>query len=352
MKTQLLTKPAVLWAMLASMLAFSIGAHAASMATEDGSGIQTQILYAGQTTEVGTVTTEVVGENLVVTYNTIGGWELNETQLWVGNDIADMPQTRQGNPKIGNFPYKNEGEFVDPTSYSIEIPLNILGFICPVADTEYFVAAHATVQLIDGAGSVIQTETAWADGDRFVERGMWGTFFTITLTCDDTPPIGSGENCETAFAYSGGTNAIDTDITNSFLDIVDEDGGSFNRWGWSNGAVSAGSYSWDIYAGAGQSDIAKGTLVGTLTVDYDGATVDVTYTMTAGSPYYMDENHLYVGNDILARDVNNEFTVAPGQYPTIHDDLNGATTDSYTIGGLSDNIYVVAHAVVCGFPAE
>ncbi|NOQ13994.1 MAG: hypothetical protein GQ583_05870, partial [Methyloprofundus sp.] len=95
MKIQLLKKPAVLWVMLASMLAFSMGTHAVSVATEDVSGIQTQILYAGQDIEVGTVTTEIVGENLVVTYNTTGGWELNETQLWVGNDLAEMPQTRQ-----------------------------------------------------------------------------------------------------------------------------------------------------------------------------------------------------------------------------------------------------------------
>jgi len=335
----------------AGMFAYGMGAHAECVKTEDGTGVHTEILYAGQTIEAGTVTMEVVGSDLTITYDTYGGWELQETHVWVGSDLADMPQTRQGNPKIGNFPYQS-GDITGATSYSVSIPLLQLGFACPSGDIEYFVAAHAAVQLVDANGAVIQTETGWSDGDRYVERGMWGTYSTITLTCDcgTTEPPVAGQ-CETAFAYSGGTNAIDGDITNSFLDI-DEDGdgaGDFNRWGWSNGAVSAGTYTWDIYAGAGQSDITKGTLVGALTVDYDGSTATVWFDMTDGSPYYMDENHLYVGNEILARDVNGDYTVAPGQYPTIHDELNGATSDSYIIEGLSGAIYVVAHATVCGF---
>jgi hypothetical protein len=61
----------------------------------------------------------------------------------------------------------------------------------------------------------------------------------------------------------------------------------------------------------------------------------------------MDEVHLYVGNEILARDVNNEYTVAPGQYPYIDDDID-TDTYTFTIDGLSGDIYVVAHAVVVG----
>ena len=56
---------------------------------------------------------------------------------------------------------------------------------------------------------------------------------------------------------------------------------------------------------------------------------------------------MYVGNEILPRN-NSEFTVAPGQYPDIHGDLDGTTTDEYSIENLSGTIYVVAHAVVCG----
>lgn len=60
----------------------------------------------------------------------------------------------------------------------------------------------------------------------------------------------------------------------------------------------------------------------------------------------MKETHLYIGSEILARDVNGKCTVAPGQYPTIHEDLDGATMDTYAIEGLSGDIYIVAHAAV------
>jgi hypothetical protein len=329
-------------------LLFCTAAFAACV-NVDG-GIQTQTLYAGQTIEIGTVSVQVIDSDLVVTYNTTGGWELTETHLWVGNNINDMPQTRKGSPKIGNFPY-HSGDITGATNFVVTIPLATIGFSCPGDDGTFYVAAHAAVQLVDNNGDVVQTETAWGDGDRFVEKGMWGTFFAIVLSCDcgvtPPPPV---KECETAFAYSGGTNPVDGDFTNSFLDI-DEDNdtvGDFNRWGWSNGAIGIGSYNWDIYAGAGQSDISKGTLVGTLTVNYNAdGTVDVSYD--TNSPYYMDETHLYVGDEILPRNGNGDFTVAPGQYPTIHDELNEVTQDIYMFSGVSGDIYVVAHAVVCGF---
>ena len=209
----------------------------------------------------------------------------------------------------------------------------------------------------DGSGGY-QTETGWADGDIFVEKGMWGTYFTITLTCECNGG-GNASQCETAFAFSGYPNADDEDVTTCFLNI-DEDGdgnGDFNRWGWTNGAVEAGTYEWPIYAGAGQCDTNKGTLVGTLSVEYDGLTATVTF-QTEGTnpdtalPYTINETHLYVGGEKLTRDVNGEFTVAPGQYPNIHEGLNEATSDTFTIEGLSGDIYVVAHGVVCGFPQE
>ena len=311
------------------------------VSTSDGSGIQTQTLYAGQTIDAGTVTVQVVNNNLEVTYATTGGWEIVETHLWVGDDLTNMPQTRKGNPKVGNFPYHSD-DITGATSYTTSIPLAVLGFSCPTADSTYYIAAHAALRKSNGSGGY-QTETGWADGDRFVDRGAWGTFFTIVLTCDcNGGGGGGGGNCETAFSY-------DSYYATCFLDI-DEDGdgtGDFNRWGWTNGALVSGVYVHDIYAGAGQCDLSKGTLVGTMEVNYNGVNAIVTYSMNA--PYVMDETQLYVGNEILARDVNGEFTVAPGQYPYIHDSLGGVTSDSYTVDA-SDNINVVAHATVCGFP--
>jgi len=182
--------------------------------------------------------------------------------------------------------------------------------------------------------TTVEEETAWGDGPGFPGNN-WATYFNYTIECEGPTP---GEGCETAFAY-GGSNAT------CFLDL-DASIGTFHRWGWTNGPLSAIAtpYTFDIYAGAGQCDLGKGELVGTLTVVYDGTTATVTFLMASG--FTMDETHLYVGSEILPRDVNGDFTVAPGQYPDQHD-LTNATTDSYTITSLSGDIYVIAHAVVC-----
>jgi len=304
---------------------------------------QGQTLFAGQTINVGEINVDVVEDNLVVTYNILAeGWELTEAQLWVGTSKNEYPQTRNGNPKIGNFPY-NAGDITGANTHAFIIPLIELGItdtdVCE--DFSLFFATHASVQKLNTNGDVIQTETAWGDGYRLVDRGSWATGFQIDFMCESDDFDGeSSFTCETAFAFGGDENC--------FLQI-DEDGdgnGDFNRWGWNIGALTQGTTTHPIYAGAGQCSLEKGTHVGTLTINYTGSTVEITFDMK--DSYIMDETHLYVGNEILPRDNNNELTVAPGQYGNIHE-LTEAVSDSYTITGVSGDIYVVAHAVVCGF---
>ena len=143
-----------------------------------------------------------------------------------------------------------------------------------------------------------------------------------------------GTGTETAFAFGG-------DDANCFLNF------GFNRWGWSNPV--SGDVQMPIYAGAGQCDIEKGTLVGTLTIDYKGdGTATVTYQMNAG--YKLEETHLYIGTERfpkIQKGTKFEYTVAPGQYPEIHD-LTAASSDTYTVS-VPSNGYVIAHAVVSGF---
>ena len=141
------------------------------------------------------------------------------------------------------------------------------------------------------------------------------------------PPEG-----ETAYAYGG------PGIATCFLSL------GFHNWGWTNGPLGPGYYEFDIYAGAAKCDITKGTLVGTLTVDYDGSTATVTYTTDAG--WAMDYTQLYVGSELLPRNAKGDYTTSPGQYPSIHYTVGGTTSDTHTVTGLSGDIYVVAHADV------
>ncbi|MHC5004980.1 MAG: hypothetical protein ACYTJ0_17875, partial [Planctomycetota bacterium] len=108
-----------------------------------------------------------------------------------------------------------------------------------------------------------------------------------------------------------------------------------------------GIYEFPIYAGAGQCDLDKGTLVGHLHVDSSSVVlVEVTYVMDPG--FAMDEVHIYIGDEILPRK-NGEFTVAPGQYQQIEESLVGDFTTAYAwqVDWDLDGFYVVAHAVVC-----
>ncbi|WP_190808478.1 hypothetical protein [Flagellimonas sp. S3867] len=126
-------------------------------------------------------------------------------------------------------------------------------------------------------------------------------------------------SCETAFAR-------ETNGDNCFID------NGFKRWGWTIGPISDGhNESYEIYAGAGKCDISKGTFVGTVDVSYIGGEVEVAYNFLDG--VVVNETHTYAGNTMFPTNKKGKTTVAPGQY-SIQEDLG-------------DEIYVIAHAVVC-----
>jgi hypothetical protein len=131
------------------------------------------------------------------------------------------------------------------------------------------------------------------------------------------------EVCETAFAFDG--DNLTSTIGTCFLQY------GFDRWGWSIYLPEPGTYTFPVYAGAGQCDITKGTYVGDVTAAYSGGTVSFTYDFEPG--FSTSETHFYAGKTTVARDNKGKPTVAPGQYK---------------IGtGLTGGIYIIAHAVVC-----
>ncbi|MBL7471254.1 hypothetical protein [Robertkochia sediminum] len=144
--------------------------------------------------------------------------------------------------------------------------------------------------------------------------------------------------CETLFARGNDEQAM------CFLN----DG--FNRWGWTNELTQEGAYTFNLYAGAGQCDTEKGTLVGFAEINYTDGTVSVSVSMLEG--FTLSETHLYVGNDPYPLNVNGNETVAPGQYPHKETFEEGVAHFDEVVTGLSGTVYVIFHGVVCSSDGE
>ena len=122
-------------------------------------------LYAGQNINAGTINVSNTGTQVIVTYNTTGGWELEETHLYIGTAEDVQPSTGNGSPIPGQFPYKEAHSGI--TSYTWVLPRPI--------EPCFIVAAHASVVKTDANGST-QQETAWSEGESFLQQGNWATY--------------------------------------------------------------------------------------------------------------------------------------------------------------------------------
>lgn len=138
------------------------------------------------------------------------------------------------------------------------------------------------------------------------------------------------ESRETAFGYDAGNSTCFSEISGT------------PRWGWSIGPLTEGVDTFDIIAGAGRCDTAKGTKVGYGIVSYEGGVAQVSFHAYPGQAFF--EAHLYVGSDKLPRGAKGKYTVAPGQFPFVRD-LDAVTGDSFTVTGLTGNPYLVLHLV-------
>lgn len=261
--------------------------------------------------------------NFYVTFERRQSYIFTETRLYIGEEssLASLidPYTNYPDPAIlPNLVEHDPGT----TSYTYTIPLSELMDDC------FSIIAYAVAD--NGSGPI----NCWAGNLTVGGAKPRPYYFNICVE-----PCQPSTSCETAFAWGD-------EYATCFIDIPDLNG---NRWGWTNGPLPAGNYDFEIWAAAGQCDLSKGTFVGTLNIEYDGSSATVTYSMV--DEFTLNETHMYIGNEILPQKNNGQWTVAPGQYPYKDDDLNGANTHTYVADGLSGDIYVIGHAVVCGdFP--
>ncbi len=138
----------------------------------------TMDLIAGQHIDSGDVTIINDNDNLIITITTQNGWSLSETHISVQDKEDDIPQNKKGNPKVGHFEY-SESHNPNVEFYELTIPLDEL----PDGDT-WAIAIHAVVQqIVDD--EVDAEETAWKDGEPFVQKGNWAMYNTYDIQeCD------------------------------------------------------------------------------------------------------------------------------------------------------------------------
>jgi len=135
-------------------------------------------LIAGQHHIAGTVTVDIDGENLIITYTTNGDWTIEATHLSIGNCAEQtIPTTGSGNPKVGHFEHSSDhNDGVNEVVYMLN---------ASVLDDNYCFAAHAEVSGPTGG------ETAWAEGEEFPGNN-WAMYVDALLSdCieDDSPPV-------------------------------------------------------------------------------------------------------------------------------------------------------------------
>ncbi len=285
-------------------------------------------LWAGQNIEAGTVI--VWNDEETIFVRIISPGLIDDVHIYVYNDLSLIPNTR---PAPGLAPYGQEDVY--DHDVTIEIPMDEIND----GDTFYLIVHVAFTAMDDETDEAILAladETAYAGNDdsEFTGRGAW--FYVIGFTAKYHDDNGGGDDpiltSETAWAY-GGAYALEN------KDYI-----TGGQWGWTNGPLAEGSYLFDLYAGAGQNDLSKGTLVGSVQIEYAGGVATVTYTVF--DEFLLGEVHLYVGNDVLPM-LNSSYTAAPGQFPMIAEDLEVLTYE-FVVEDLQGEIFVAAHAVVYG----
>ena len=283
--------------------------------------------YWGEPNDYGSITIGNDESNLIFNYDIdeSNGYNIRETYIFIINDGITPPSTIADawNPDGSAHLYPLNFPFITFNLYTQEHQ-EIITF----AELENEgIDLNECLDIVAGANLHNPTTNKWKRVFAKSSLKSYGWYVDYCIeTCEEP-------TCETAYAFGG-----DTD--DCFLNLNTQG----NNWGWSNGGIPEGTVdSWPIYAGAGQCDITKGTLVGTLDIEYVGTTATITYNIDAA--YTLEETHLHIGESKAKRlplNKKKKFITAPGQF-----DYSGLET--FTIAGLSgDPIYIAAHSVVCG----
>lgn len=135
-------------------------------------------LIAGQHTDSGDMVISNDNESLSVSYATQDGWKLTETHVHVACTLSGIPQTKTGNPKVGNFDYQRT---YNPPVTEDTYEISLEGLNCD----SVVIAAHAVVvKAVNGV--IVKTETGWGEGPGFPGKN-WAMYVNYDLQDCEEP---------------------------------------------------------------------------------------------------------------------------------------------------------------------
>lgn len=258
-------------------------------------------------------------EECVVTWDTQpttypgieGSFSTNVSGGWITTDVTGLVN------KWLDGTYDNFGLLLSTTGTNLEQFDSREGANVPYISIVYSDGSEDVLDIADTELNELEPGVNFCD-EVFLFNGIVNGYQKYSLLKFDIEYVPEVE-CETAFAYDEAPDGT------CFLDL------GFDRWGWSIKLSEPGTYTFPVYAAAGQCDLSKGTYVGDVTAIYADGTVTFEYDFEEG--FSASETHFYAGYNQVASDKKGKPTVAPGQYK---------------IGtGLEGEIYIIAHAVVC-----
>lgn len=327
-------------ALAAAALVACLGGTAPAAAQYPGCGTTTWNLTAGQTHDVGSVTVSNDLDNVYVTYALdYPGATFGTLHAWVGNDILNVPANPNGTPVPGQFCSALGGSCFDATgltTYTFVIPFSETSWVDANAGCgqSLHVVTHAEVNMDSNGDGDPEHETAFG-GPTPGSGPRWWFYGSYVICCDLGPP--PLPECDTVYAKGGWVWTTDRKSNPESLPSLRL---TRNRWGWAIQLTGVGETVYDIWAGAGLNNTGNGYLAGSLTVNWDGSNVVVTYDVFAGAD--LSEVHVYAGDASPS-------TIAPGQYGFIDEPVANPYSVVLPLADSNGDgrVWVVAHGVVC-----
>ena len=285
-------------------------------------------------------------EYLYLTYViTHPDYNLDTVRLWVGTDPTMVPVDDEGNPDPLQFPVTIEALANDSLEFTVSLN-EIFSETDEICGRDVYIFANGTLKPAEGSG-VEEGEMIWSEGTEF-ESNSWGWYSIYTIVCpdddegDEDDPEVTGYVSETAFAKfsieDGGYVFSSRNFANPegypSLDLIPA------RWGWAVN-LTEGSFTGELYAGAGINDISKGYYVGELKVTVTDTSATVMYSLF--EDHLLREAHVYLGDAMPEK-------IAPGQFGhtvEFEEDVAEYTYDVEVSDEDGDGmIWLIAHGVV------